>query len=308
MNRIKTRLDLDQAEVEEVLSGPWPGLEAFRPRVLSRILAAVGSQAHLDSVTADLARETAADPWLAGLAAGWEDLDREGRRAAWEEILTRLTRAAYATRPFCLRCGDCCRTGSPALLASEADLVRRGGPLEGRVYTIRAGEPILDPRRDRPDLAREELIKPLEPGGVCLFLSGNGCGIYDHRPAQCRVQACWEETGEKEAFKGPFLHRGLALAGEKRKLDYALAHQKRCPSRTLVPLAQAALGGDSTSLAGLEEMVAFDLHIRLFAVNQGHLGKEELDLVLGRPLAAILEPLGLVPWEIQGRIKLRQTT
>jgi hypothetical protein len=149
------------------------------------------------------------------------------------------------------------------------------------------------------------LIKPLEPGGTCLFLSEDGCRIYDHRPAQCRAQACWEETGGLEAFQGPFLHRGLALGHDSQKMDYVLAHQKRCPSRELVPLAQAAVGGDRASLSKLEEMVAFDLHIRLFAKSKDHLAEDELDLVLGRPLAAILEPLGLELWELQGRIKLR---
>ena len=301
MDRIQTRLDLDRTLVEETLSGPWSALEAFWPRVLSRILAAVGSEA----VPKDLVREVSAEPWLTELSRSWEELDREARKAAWEELLTGLIKDAYATRPHCLRCGDCCRAGSPALLASEAGLVRAGGPLQGQVYTIRVGEPILDPGQGRPNLAQEELIKPLEPGGVCLFFAGQSCRIHDHRPAQCRAQACWEETGEEEGFQGPFLHRGLALAGEKQKLDYLLAHQKRCPSRDLVPLAEAAVGGDKTSLTRLEEMVAFDLHVRHFAKNKGHLAEEELDLVLGRPLAAILGPLGLELWELQGRIKLR---
>ena len=158
-------------------------------------------------------------------------------------------------------------------------------------------------------LAQEELIKPLDPGGICVYYEPDrGCGIYGQRPAQCRRLACWEEMDQAGEFKGPFLDRAAALKGRKLELDYAAAHQTRCPSNRLVELARAALEDDKKAMTELEEMISFDLHTRLFAKDKGHIKENELDLVLGRPMAVVLKPLGLEVWEIQGRIRLRQSS
>ena len=39
-----------------------------------------------------------------------------------------------------------------------------------------------------------ELYKDLDRGdGVCKYLEGNNCSIYDDRPVLCRVDECYEK-------------------------------------------------------------------------------------------------------------------
>ena len=297
-------IDFDQELIQQALEGDWTQAERIWPGLLSRILAAVQSPAR----TRELADSLKQESWYQETAGAWGDLDPGERKQTWEDLTQRLIRAAYRTRPHCIRCGQCCSSGSPALLAGEAEAVRPGGIFHHKAYTIRAGEPVVDNLAGGVALALHELIKPLDPGGVCFFYDqGKGCRVYDDRPAQCRALACWEEPGGATEFEGPFLDRAAALEGQGLKLDYAAAHQARCPSSRIVELARAALQDDKSALTGLEEMIAFDLHTRLFAKDKGHLEEDELDLVLGRPVAVILKPLGLEVWEIQGRIRLRQS-
>ena len=297
-------IEIDPQLVQEALENGWDQAEKVWPGLLSRILAAVQSPARTRELTDSLKQES----WFQDTAQAWESLDAGQREQTWEELTRRLIRAAYQTRPHCIRCGQCCSSGSPALLAQEAEAVRPGGVFHRKAYTIRAGEPVVDNVAGGADLARQELIKPLDPGGVCIqFDQNRGCKVYDHRPAQCRALACWEEMDRAPEFQGPFLDRAAALEGRQLMLDYAAAHQARCPSSRIVELARAGLEGDKSAMVGLEEMIAFDLHTRLFAKEKGHLEEEELDLVLGRPVAVILKPLGLEVWEMQGRIRLRQT-
>ena len=295
----------DENELQAALEGRWPEVELLWPRFLARILAAVRSPARTMEMTEALRN----DPWFKRTARDWEGWDIEARRTRWEELTGRLIRAAYATRPHCIGCGQCCASGAPALLAVEAELVGPGGVFFEKAYTIRIGEPVVDRQAGGVGLAETELIKPLDPGGTCFFYEpGRGCRVYSQRPAQCRRLSCWEELDGAAEFKGPFLSRAQALAGRGMMEDYAQAHQLRCPSQEIVPLAKAALDDDREAAARLEEMIAFDLHTRIFAQDKGHLSPDELDLVLGRPLAVILEPLGLKTWEIQGRIRLRQSS
>lgn len=43
------------------------------------------------------------------------------------------------------------------------------------------------------DLDRSPLYADLHDGdGVCRYLRGNLCSIYDHRPLLCRVDECYE--------------------------------------------------------------------------------------------------------------------
>jgi len=291
---------VDQDRLEEALAGPWEAVAALWPQILAQFLDAVASPARAQEVAA----QVAADPWLQETARTWDSAEASLRRAAWEELGRRLTRAAYATRPFCVRCGRCCQSGSPSLLAEEAGLVQPGGVFYKKAYTIRAGEPVVDRQAGLWRQVSEERIKLLERAGACLFYEADqGCLVYDQRPAQCRAQACWQETGQAQEFKGPFLSRSLALAHDRLKLDYALAHQASCPAGQIVPLAEAAHKGDRQTRAKLEEMVAFDLHTRHFAKVKGHLDEDDMDFVLGRPLAVILSPLDLGLEEIEEKAR-----
>lgn len=271
-----------------VAHGDWAGAAAWWPLVLAEALRAVDSPAEPGSVglaEVDRAR-------LTDLAAAWPGLGPDRRGRALTDLADRLLRVAYATRPHCLGCGRCCRAGSPALLAREADLVGPGGPFWGQVYAVRIGEPMADLRRGETRPAARERIKLREDRNGCLFLDpAGGCRVYEHRPAQCRALECWRPESSLSTEHEPLLDRPTALAGRRVALDYLAAHQARCPADDLIDLSTRA-ETDRAARDRLIDQIGFDGHVRRFALEKGDLEADELNLVLGRPLEVVLIGLG----------------
>ncbi len=79
---------------------------------------------------------------LEALAPLHDGEDTRNDEAIWNQIRERLIKAAYTTRPYCIRCGQCCSTGSPTLLAEDLDLFRKDVLKPAQVITIRKGEPV----------------------------------------------------------------------------------------------------------------------------------------------------------------------
>ena len=97
----------------------------------------------------------------------------------------------------CRGCGTCCRKGGPALHAEDLALFRAGHLAPEHCLTLRAGELARDLDGQLRPLERD-LVK-LRPrmaarngDWTCLFLNqaDNRCGVYAHRPAECRALLC----------------------------------------------------------------------------------------------------------------------
>lgn len=55
------------------------------------------------------------------------------------------------------------------------------------------------------NLDKSPLYAELDRGdGVCKYLVGNLCGIYEKRPLICRVDSCYEEFFKQEMTKEEF--------------------------------------------------------------------------------------------------------
>ncbi|MFP4036338.1 MAG: YkgJ family cysteine cluster protein [Desulfobacteraceae bacterium] len=202
-------------------------------------------------------------------------------------------------RTYCIRCGECCRSGSPSLQMEDVGLVIEGVLRYGDLYTVRRGEVIRDNVRRGLAVAREELVKIKEiTGGEgprgCIFYDPeeSACRIYENRPIQCRALACWDPSEFMRVFRRPKADRADLIQEEDlRTLVYE--HESRC-SYPLVERAVKQINSRPGSGAGdLIELIRFDHWIRWRAAAEKGLPEDALDFLFGRPLARTISMFGL---------------
>lgn len=67
---------------------------------------------------------------------------------------------------------------------------------------------------------RSPLYAALDRGdGVCRYLSGNLCSIYETRPLLCRVDLCYEMFFAGQMTKEEYYRRNLAACEELQKME-----------------------------------------------------------------------------------------
>ena len=152
---------------------------------------------------------------LQALARRDDGTDTRTEEEVWTQVKERLLRAAYETRPHCIRCGECCSNGSPTLLVEDIALFRNDILKPADIVTIRFGEPVYVNRDEKADAAQSEMLKIREKAGekTCAFYetSEKTCGIYESRPQQCRKQECWNPDAFNEIADNPRLDRKALL-------------------------------------------------------------------------------------------------
>ena len=70
----------------------------------------------------------------------WNTLAPESRALAWRRLMTASRNQILERGQSCVRCGECCGKGSPALLSPDLGLFNREVLTWNDVYTMRAGE------------------------------------------------------------------------------------------------------------------------------------------------------------------------
>ena len=55
--------------------------------------------------------------------------------------------------------------------------------------------------------------------GVCKYLQGNLCGIYDERPIFCNVEAYYEKYLSKNVDREEFYRKNRAVCDMLKKID-----------------------------------------------------------------------------------------
>lgn len=67
-------------------------------------------------------------------------------------------------------------------------------------------------------LDRSPLYKPLDAGdGVCRYLRGNLCSIYDSRPLLCRVDDCYDAFFSGQMTREEFYALNQKVCRELKK-------------------------------------------------------------------------------------------
>jgi Fe-S-cluster containining protein len=255
------------------------------------ILKEVGSSTDPDTLVKQVL------PDLEALAPRHDERDNRSEEEIWTQVRELLLKAAYATRPNCIRCGTCCTKGSPTLLEDDMELFNRDILKPGHLITIRAGEPAYSNRTEELAATPEELIKIRETSGskTCIFFekSGSECTIYESRPAQCRSQECWNAS----ACEGI---DGLTPINRKRLLEPATSlweiiqrHEERC-SYSEFNRAMTRLGATKGQTVGeVIDLLAFDHHVREFIAENFGIDPDSMDFFLGRPLQDAIANYGL---------------
>jgi Fe-S-cluster containining protein len=255
------------------------------------VLWKVGSTVDPETLVKSVIRE------LQELGPKPEPRETRTQEEIWKQVKERLLKAAYATRPYCIKCGECCSKGSPTLLLEDMSRLLQSGKLGPKdVFTIRKGEIVFDGRAEKSLATETERIKIRETPGerTCVFYQkGNReCSIYDDRPEQCRLQECWNPDFADSSRKSPLTRRELfESTGDLWKIIER--HDERC-SHEDFSREIARLGATKgQTVENLLELLSFDHHVRDFTVEKLGFAPETVDRFFGRPLKDSLEHYGL---------------
>ncbi len=287
--------NFDPARLPELLhSNSRKDFVAAVRLVLREVLASIRVEDHYVQVMNKLKRE----PCYRDLNNNWEKLKPVSRGDKWQKLMDRLVQVAYAGRPYCMRCGECCRQGSPSLHLEDAELVTQGFISTRQIYTLRQGSPVKHNIEGRFDILSEELIKIKEDpeSRHCIFYSERdiSCLIYDHRPLQCRSQECWNPAALEMVWYQKKLSRRHLLNQDRDLLELLQAHDERCDPRKLdAAFKQVHETGDVAALDQILDILSQDNGFRAFLIKKSVCNEEELDFFLGRPIVETLRAYGM---------------
>jgi Fe-S-cluster containining protein len=247
-----------------------------------RFLAQIGVPEESDGLIARLSAGRA----FRRLFGDWDSLPVRHRRRRWRELCQATEKAAYATRPFCIRCGECCRRQTPVLHLPDLPLIKEGVIGLGQLLTLRRGERAYSPLKGALLVLGEEMVKirPL-PSGVGPFYDAakRSCTIYERRPLQCRALKCWEPESFERDTRAPCLKRRDVL-GEGPLAELVARHEREVDCRLALRLLESRGPEAGRKIAALIE---HDRRLRQEAACEA----AELDFLFGRPLSESLADL-----------------
>ncbi|MCX5876428.1 MAG: YkgJ family cysteine cluster protein, partial [Deltaproteobacteria bacterium] len=143
-------------------------------------------------------------------------------------------------------------------------------------------------------------------GWTCLFFAeaGNGCTIYAHRPATCRILQCWQPEPLLATIYQNTLRRTDLINPNDPILAEIERHAQACPGRVFTDLLTQDDGTED--LARLSELVRADLAIRAEVAKKARLSLELEFFLFGRPFFKQLAGSGVECVEEGGEIRLER--
>jgi Fe-S-cluster containining protein len=261
---------------------------------LRLVLSSLHVEAHYDPLIVQIKQE----PWYQNLENTWEILTPQARTRQWQMLMSHLMDVTYASRPYCVRCGECCQHGSPSLHLEDANLLEQGVLFFKHLYTLRKGERAKHTVEGKSSPVQQEVIKIKEKpeNGHCVFYEEQTreCAIYEHRPLQCQLQACWEPEALKKLWRQEKLTRLHLFKNDQALLKLIQTHDERChPSRLDMAFISIHQSGDESFLDQILELLRYDTTFRSVLTEQGAIRPDELDLFFGRPLQKIVCSYGV---------------
>ncbi|MBA4393120.1 MAG: hypothetical protein C0407_06175 [Desulfobacca sp.] len=267
-------------------------VRALAEQSLKKLLIEIHSPATMDELWADFQEK----PLFQEMVSQWSDWHQAYRERQWEALCREMEKMAYGTRAYCLRCGECCRKGSPTLYMGDLGILRRGILHRMDLITLRPGEIGFSNASNDLVLLTEERVKVKEKSGSreCLLFEPekNGCRIYENRPLQCQAMECWNPDLYQSLDSHSFLTRNDLLNPDDPLVPVIEAHAKRCALSKL----QEALSKIRMDIRIAQEeamdILQYDLHLReLFAEKHG-IVPENLVFLFGRALVDLIPSFG----------------
>ncbi len=236
-------------------------------------------------------------PDLEALAPPKEGVDDDTEKEIWNKIREILLDAAYKTRPYCIRCGECCTRCSPTLVEEDMNLFMKEILTPEKVTTIRKGEPAYSTVTQKVGPAEVEMLKIRESpqATTCLFYNpiDRSCTIYESRPLQCRAQECWQPGNVEETAALPKLARKAILQATGPLWEIIERHEERCSFEELGRVIARLSATKGQTIEDLIDLLGFDEHVRDFVSEQFNLSRSATDFFFGRPLRQAIVYYGL---------------
>lgn len=280
-------------------------IESECRKSLERLLRETRSPVSLD----DLWPVFRTNPVYLELSENWLSWEESYRKRQWEALCREMEKAAYATRPYCLRCGDCCRQGSPTLYLEDLPILRQGIIRRLDLLTLRAGEIGFSSVSQDLVLLDEEQVKVKEKSGSreCLFLdTGTGlCGIYENRPSQCRVMECWNPDLYYDLKAQKYLTRKELLNPDDPLVPIIESHSQRCSLDDLQRALTRAQRGFADALEEVLDILLFDQNLREYLDREQGISPESQVFLIGRPVSDLIRSFGFrIEEDRGGKIKI----
>ncbi|BBO82223.1 YkgJ family cysteine cluster protein [Desulfosarcina ovata] len=213
----------------------------------------------------------------------------------------------------CRRCGTCCEKGGPSLHHADFSLVADGLIPARCLFTIRQGERVRDNVRDRLIPLNHEIVKIKGRDGkwTCCFYDRDrrGCGIYAHRPLECRVLDCRDTRQIEAIYEIDRLTRKELLEPAPAVWELVTAHEQRCSYALLGRLiGLGCTDGRYREESAIFEMLRYDAHLRELVVGNGGMDASMLDFIFGRPLSTTIHMFGVRLVRGDGDYRLVEST
>ena len=132
----------------------WEKMKTTRRARLVTWMRAVGSRASVAKAEAWLGEQ----PFYLVLVERWDRMGKAERDEAWKQLIALYRAAAYATRPYCIRCGTCCGNAGPTLYAGDEGLLADRLLSPAQLRTYRAGEEVFSHWTNRPAVLERECV------------------------------------------------------------------------------------------------------------------------------------------------------
>jgi Fe-S-cluster containining protein len=211
----------------------------------------------------------------------------------------RIHTTAFQKKTNCIRCGTCCLKGGPALHHEDAEILREGHIGYQHLITIREGEMVYNPVKEKPEPVLKEMVRVAGRDGspACVFYDEEkkSCGIYLNRFLECRILKCWDTSEILSVIGRDTIQRTDIMNQDDPVVDVIKSHEEECsPYEVERLLAVLSAGKDRAGiLKRLSELLRRDKAIRSFALTELELKKEFECFIFGRPLSRILDERGI---------------